>query len=220
MNGIHDMGGMTSFGPVRPEANEPVFHADWEKRVLAINVAAGACGAWNIDMSRHAREDRPPAEYLGISYYEIWLAGLERVVVETGLVSALELATGDKLLPPKAVKPALKAEDVEARLLAGWPADRALPFKPRFEPGQRVRTRVASPAGHTRLPRYARGRPGVIHAWHGAHVFPDANAHGHGEAPHHLYTVRFAAADLWGADTTADEVYLDCWEPYLDAAAT
>jgi len=218
MNGIHDMGGTQGFGPVAREADEPVFHAAWERRVLAINVAAGACGAWNIDMSRRAREARPPAEYLALSYYEIWLSGLERLVVETGLATPEELAAGRMSAPPAPVKAVLAAADVEARLLAGWPATRAVGFKPRFEVGDRVVARVFAPAGHTRLPRYVRGRPGTVHRFHGAHVFPDANAHGEGEAPHHLYTVRFEARDLWGPDTTADAVFVECWEPYLEAA--
>jgi nitrile hydratase len=219
MNGAHDMGGVAGFGPVVVEADEPVFHAEWERRVLAINVAAGATGAWNIDMSRFVRENRPAIEYLTTPYYAIWLAGLEHLVVETGLLTALELATGEALVPPKPVKQVLAAADVEERLLRGWPTERPVGFPPRFEVGAAVRTRVIAPATHTRLPRYARGRPGTVHAWHGAHVFPDAHAHGHGEAPHHLYTVRFEAKDLWGPDTTADAVYLNCWEPYLEATS-
>jgi nitrile hydratase len=219
VNGAHDMGGMQGFGPVVREKDEPVFHSRWERRVLAINVAVGACGAWTIDMSRSAREDRVPAEYLALSYYAIWLAGLERLTVEKGLLTALELATGDKLVQPVPVKRVLKADEVASALAGGWPADRPVGFQPRFEVGQAVVTRVVNPATHTRLPRYARGKRGTVHAWHGAHVYPDANAHGHGEAPHHLYTVRFEAAELWGPDTTADSVHLNCWEPYLEAAA-
>lgn len=219
MNGIHDMGGVQGFGPVVPERDEPVFHAPWEKRVLAINVAAGACGAWTIDMSRSVREDRPPAEYLRLSYYEIWLAGLERLVVEKGLVSAAELAAGESATPPVPVKRVLAPGDVETALLNGWPAERQIGFPARFVVGDPIVTRVLNPATHTRLARYARGKRGQIHAYHGAHVFPDANAHGYGEAPHHLYTVRFEAAELWGPDTTAAAVYLNCWEPYLEPAA-
>jgi nitrile hydratase len=212
------MGGMHGFGPVLPEANEPVFRAAWEKRVLAVNVAMGVTGAWNIDMSRRAREDRPPREYLSLTYYEIWLAGLEKLVVETGLATETELDTGKPDgSPAKPVKAVLTAALVPEVLAKGGPSLRQVGFPPRFEPGMPVRAKLLNPRGHTRLPRYCRGRPGVVHAHRGAHVFPDARAHGHGDAPHHLYTVRFAAKDLWGPDTTADEVFADLWEPYLEA---
>lgn len=219
MNGGQDLGGVHGLGPVRPEPNEPVFHADWEKRVLAINVALGATGAWNIDMSRRAREDRHPAEYLTLSYYEIWLAGIEVLLQETGLGTALEIATGTASVPAKPVARVLAPADVEAVLLRGAPAERKVGFQPRFSVGDQVLTRVINPRTHTRLPRYARGRRGTITAEHGAHVFPDAHAHGHGEAPHYLYTVTFSAAELWGPDTTADSVSLNCWEPYLEKIA-
>jgi len=218
MNSAHDMGGVHGFGPVIVEKDEPVFHAEWERRVLGLYVAGAATGAWNIDMARYTREARPPQEYLGWSYYRIWLAGLERLLLENGLVSAEELKTGKPIDPPKPVKRVLKAEDAEAVMLKGFPAEREVGFEPRFKVGDAVMTRIINPTGHTRLPRYARGRPGTIHALHGAHVFPDAHAHGHGEAPHYLYTVHFTARDLWGPDTTASDLYLNCWEPYLDPA--
>ena len=218
MNGVHDMGGMLGFGPVVEEKNEPVFHGDWEKRVLGLYVAASATGAWNIDMARFTREDRPPSEYLGWSYYRIWLAGLERLIVENGLASLEEIASGKATGAPVAVKRVLKPEEAEPVMLRGFPADRPVGFPPRFEVGDKVMTRNLNPATHTRLPRYARGRQGVIHALHGAHVFPDAQAHGHGEAPHYLYTVHFTAREIWGPDTTADDIYLNCWEPYLEPA--
>ena len=94
MNSVHDMGGMQGFGPVRPEADEPVFHAVWEKRALALTLAMGATGQWNIDLSRSARESLPPALYLGSSYYQIWLTALENLMRERGLASADELQSG------------------------------------------------------------------------------------------------------------------------------
>lgn len=219
MNSAHDMGGVHGFGPVVEEKDEPVFHGDWERRLLGLYLAGTASGAWNIDWARYTREARPPQEYLGWSYYQIWLAGLERLLLETGLISLQELKTAKAIDPPKPVKRVLQAQEAEAVMLRGFPAERTVGFHPRFEIGTKIRTRNFNPAGHTRLPRYARGRIGTVHALHGAHVFPDANAHGHGEVPHFLYTVHFSGRELWGPDTTADDVYLNCWEPYLEPVA-
>jgi nitrile hydratase beta subunit len=203
VNGAHDMGGAHGFGPVVAEADEPAFHADWERRVFALTIALGASGEWNIDSSRFAREDRPPAEYLGKSYYELWLAGLERLLAERGVLER----------PPARV---LGAGDVEATLARGGPASRPAPREARFAIGDRVRTRNTHPRGHTRLPRYARGRIGTVELIHGAHVFPDRNAHLEGEDPQWLYTVRFSARELWGTDA-AESVSIDAFEPYLEA---
>src|SRR5262249_21750024 len=93
MNGVHDMGGMQNTGPVVPEANEPVFHAAWEARVLALSLATGFLGKWNIDMGRYELEQMSPAQYLASSYYERWLWRLERFVVEKGLVTPREAPT-------------------------------------------------------------------------------------------------------------------------------
>ncbi|MGP9821358.1 nitrile hydratase subunit beta [Salinarimonas sp. NSM] len=217
MNGAQDLGGMHGFGPVVREPDEPLFHAPWERRAFGITLAMGATGSWTLDASRHARESLPPAEYLAASYYEIWTKGLERLVVAAGLVGADELAAGRSLRPGARLARVLSAEAVPAALARGGPTDREAPAPPRFAPGDRVRTRVINPAGHTRLPRYARGKIGEIVLHHGAHVFPDTNAHGRGEAPQHLYTVRFAGTELWGegADPTLS-VSIDAWESYLD----
>jgi len=91
VNGVHDMGGMHGFGPVVAEADEPVFHAEWERRAFALTLAAGFLGEWNIDMSRWAREQMPPARYLAASYYEHWLWGLEHLLVERGLLTREEI---------------------------------------------------------------------------------------------------------------------------------
>jgi nitrile hydratase subunit beta len=200
MNGAHDMGGAHGFGPVVAEPDEPVFHADWERRVFALTLALGAGGKWNIDASRFARENRPPADYLGKTYYELWLAGLERLLAERGYPSRV-----------------LAAEVVEATLAGGGPASRATTHPAKFAVGDRVRTRNTHPHGHTRLPRYARGRSGTIERVHGTHVFPDSNARFAGEDPQWLYTVRFTARELWGADTP-DSVSVDAFEPYLEPA--
>jgi nitrile hydratase beta subunit len=217
MNGVHDMGGMHGMGPIAPEPNEPVFHERWEARTYALNVAAGACGKWNIDAGRHSRERIAPAEYLRMSYYEKWLAGLEMLLEESGLVSRAELGSARPAPGTAGAAPALAADQVESMIARGRSFDRPLNRPPRFAIGQRVRARKINPAGHTRLPRYARGNVGIVDRLHGGHVFPDSNAHFQGENPQHLYSVRFSARDLWGEAAAArDSVYIDLWEDYLE----
>ena len=219
MNGAQDLGGMMGFGPIAIEQGEPWFHAEWERRAFGMTLAMGATGSWNIDMSRHARESLPPAEYLTSSYYEIWTKGVERLVVAAGLVSKEELTRGESLAEPVPIKRVLKAEDVPAVLARGGPTERPIEQPAHFAVGDRVRTRNMHPQGHTRLPRYARGKTGVIELVHGAHVFPDANAHGQGEQPQWLYTISFSGRELWGeqADPTIS-VSIDAWESYLEPA--
>lgn len=218
MNGIHDMGGMHGFGPVVREDNEPVFHAAWEARLFAIRHAMGAWGRWNIDASRYAREIIPPAQYLCMSYYERWLAGLVTQMVDTGLVTRDEIATGLPAAGAVKATPALGPQDVD-RVLARSPSSRSVEMQVAFAVGDRVRTCDIHPGGHTRLPRYARGKAGTIVRLHGVHVFPDTCAHGLGEQPHHLYGVRFEARELWGEGATRrDAVHLDLWERYLEHA--
>ncbi len=208
MNGVHDMGGMHGFGPVTPEPDEPVFHAEWESRVLAMDQAMRATGEWGVDATRFAREREPPARYLAESYYEKWLGGLERLVVECGLVSHEELIAGRSLTPGR---------PLSGNVIAG---SRREPSHPaRFAVGDRVRARNIHPPGHTRLPRYVRGHVGTVTRLHGCHVFPDASAHGHGDDPQWLYVVVFDAAELWGADAQpGSTVSVDAFEPYLEPA--
>jgi nitrile hydratase len=217
MNGVHDMGGMQDFGPVVPEIDEPVFHYEWERRAFALTLAMGATGAWNLDQSRAARESLPPAQYLASSYYRIWLEGLQALLLERGLVTAEELADGRVHETPRPVSRVLTADAVAPSLARGASPQRTLDSAPRFRVGDAVRTRDLHPATHTRLPRYCRGKPGTVAATHGAHLFADAHALGVDEPLQWLYTVRFDAHALWGADTTAATVCVDCWEPYLDA---
>jgi nitrile hydratase subunit beta len=219
MNGVHDLGGLQDFGPVVPEPNEPVFHSDWERRIFALTLAMAKPGGWTLDASRHARESLPPADYLRFGYYQIWLAGLEKLMLERGLVSEAELATGKAQGAPASVPGILAAAAVRPAMAKGAPVDRPPSAPARFAPGDRVLALNLNPRGHTRLPRYVRGRTGTETHVHGAHVFPDANAHGKGEQPHWLYGVSFTARELWGPDApTTDHVQVDLWEPYLDAA--
>jgi nitrile hydratase subunit beta len=217
MNGVHDMGGMHGMGAIAPEPNEPVTHERWESRTGALYRAASAFSKWNIDAARHARERIPPAEYLRMSYYEKWLAGLEMLLAETGLVSRAELDSMRAAPNAPKVVPALTADQVAPMVARGRWFERPVNTPPRFTVGQRVRARKINPTGHTRLPRYARGNVGVVDRIHGAHVFPDSNAHFRGESPQHLYSVRFSARELWGETAAArDAVYIDLWEDYLD----
>lgn len=219
MNGPQDLGGLQGFGPVHPETDEPLFHAPWEARAMALTVALGASGTWNIDQSRFRRESLPPALYYASSYYEIWLGGLEGLLQDFGLASAQEILQGRSLGPVRAIGRVLKSEDVAAALRRGSPTTRPAPDarRPALAVGDEVATINAHPAHHTRLPRYVRGKRGRVIAQHGFHVFADSNAQGLGEDPQVLYTVEFDAHELWGADTTADSVCVDCFEPYLSA---
>ncbi|WP_370241708.1 nitrile hydratase subunit beta [Pararhodobacter marinus] len=216
MNGPQDLGGRDGFGAVCPEPDEPLFHAVWEARALGITLAAGALGHWTLDESRHARESLPPAIYYNSSYYEIWIRALEELLTRHDLLSAEDLAKGEaqaRTPHPRRLDPAR----VPAVLAKGGPTDRPLSSAPRFAPGERVRTRLQARAGHTRLPSYLAGRPGVIEADHGGHVFPDTNAHGGGEQPQRLYTVVFEGRDLWGEDAEpGSTVSADLWESYLE----
>ncbi|HEY5070849.1 MAG TPA: nitrile hydratase subunit beta [Caulobacteraceae bacterium] len=219
MNGVHDMGGMDGLGAVAREQNEPVFHETWEGRVLALTLAVGAWGKWNIDTARHQRERISGEAYLAMSYYERWLAGLVALMVDQGLVTSAELATGRPELGAAASATPLIAARVADLLASGGPSTREYPAPRRFTPGNPVLARNINPRGHTRLPRYIRGRRGVIERDHGVHVFPDTHAHGGGECPQRLYGVRFSARELWGeAAALADTVHLDMWDSYLEPA--
>jgi nitrile hydratase subunit beta len=217
MNGVHDMGGMHGFGKVEPEPNEPVFHAPWEGRVLAMNRAMGSVGLWNIDIGRYSREQLPPVVYLGSSYYRKWQLGLEDMCVQFGLIGEDELAAGRSLHPAAPVKRVVTAADAP-KLLSRGSFERPATAAAKFKPGDRVRTRNINPPTHTRLPRYARGRSGTVECVRGCHVFPDSVVSRSGEDPHWLYTVVFDGRELWGADADPSvKVSIDAWEPYLEA---
>ena len=212
-----DLGGRTGFGPVVPEPEGELFHAGWEPMVLGMTLAMGATRSWNIDMSRAARETQPG--YLRMSYYQIWLAGLEKLMADRGQVLPDEVDAGRMLHPPVPVTRVLAAPDVSAALAQGSPTLRPEAAPPRFGIGQRVRMHSQPAPHHTRLPGYARDKCGVIARLHGCHVFADAHARGLGENPQHLYTVVFTGQELWGADAAAGlQVSVDAWQPYLEPA--
>lgn len=220
-----DIGGQRRlFGPVVPEPEDERFHAAWEPGVLALTLAMGATGSWNIDMSRRARETLP--DYARLSYYEIWFEALLRLLEERGLVEADEAARGVPRTPPRALpRGPLQAADVAAALRRGSPTERPAPGPARFAVGDRVRLYAGEVPHHTRLPRYARGHTGIVERVHGAHVFADAHASGRGEDPRWLYTVALRGADLWPDAADAPEaagltVSIDAWEPYLEPATS
>ena len=213
-----DLGGSDGYGRVVPEPEGENFHAAWEPRALALTLAMGATGTWNLDQSRSARETLP--DYAALSYYQIWIAALEKLVVAHGLVGPDELAAGRRLRPARPLARVLRAPNVAAALASGVPTERPAQRPPRFAIGDAVRTRSDEIAHHTRLPRYARGRSGRIEHIRGVHVFADPHAHGAGEQPQWLYTVVFTAAELWGRDAQpGTNVSIDAWEPYLLPAA-
>jgi nitrile hydratase len=224
MDGVHDLGGMQGFGPVEREADEPTFHAAWEAVVLAMQHAGRSRGVFNIDEFRHGIERMAPAHYLRATYYEKWLEGITRLLVEKGVVGAEELATRRTFFeekPDASAAAALSGPPASrgaSKVNPRWVTDfiRETGATPRFAPGEAVLTREMHPHGHTRLPRYARGKRGVIHCCHGIHVFPDTNAHGQGEQPQPLYSVRFDARELWGESAEPNQaVHIDLWESYL-----
>ena len=219
MNGVHDMGCMDGFGKVEPEPNEPMFHAEWEARVLAMVRAMGAAGAFNIDTSRFYRETLPPHVYLASSYYKKWFLGLEDLLVDKGFVAESEIAAGHATRSAKPLNRGKFTRDDVERIMVRGKFGRAALAPAKFKPGDRVRAKNIHPVTHTRLPRYVRGHAGVIERVQGCHVFPDSAATESGENPQWLYTVVFDGAELWGADADPTvKISIEAFEPYLEIA--
>jgi nitrile hydratase beta subunit len=218
MNGVHDMGGMQDMGPVTHEQREPTFHSAWEGRVYALSrVLRARGGKWNLDAFRHGIELLPPADYLRMSYYERWFAWLVGKLVATGDVTQAEIDTGEVAPGSPRVVPFVTMQTVSAMIGKRAAARRDVPATAHFKAGQRIRTRNMHPPGHTRLPRYARGKAGVIVRDRGVFLFPDTNAHFLGEKPQHLYSVRFSGRELWGDHASPrDFIHLDMWDDYLE----
>lgn len=219
MNGAHDMGGMQTFGPVRHEKNEPVFHARWEGRISAIYAAIGSWRRWSIDVARQTRESIPAPEYLALDYFQWRYVQTVELLVAMGMITRAELVRGRPAKGTQKATPPLTADKVAAWFAKGNPKRRAVSVAPQFQVDQRVRARNINPETHTRLPRYARGKFGVIERDHGVFVFPDSNAQGFGEKPQHVYSVRFTARELWGEQAgSKDTVVLNMWDDYLEGA--
>jgi nitrile hydratase beta subunit len=217
VDGIHDLGGMQGFGPV--PRDEAVFHADWERRVFGMFTPLALAAGFPVDAFRHAIERMAPVEYLGTSYYEHWLHAFEVLVVERGLVGADELAAGHARRGEPVAEPALRPEAVPIVVAHGHSCRAEAGRGPRFQVGDDVVARNLHPTGHTRLPRYVRGRRGRVDQLRGSFVFPDTMAHGVGENPQHVYSVRFRASELWGGPPDrGDALYIDLFDDYLDPA--
>ena len=222
MSRVHDMGGRFGDGPVKPDfGKEPVFEKEWHARALALTIASGFLGQWNLDESRHIRECLSPKDYARFSYYEKWLAGLADILVAKGVVTSKEIETlSPEIASEYLVSRVLKPEEVFSSLAKGGPTKRQIGPKALFKVGDRVITRNAEnkhvSGGHTRLPKYAADKPGKIISYNGNHVFPDHNAHTAGESPEPLYTVAFLAEVLWEhPESPNDLVMLDLWQSYL-----
>lgn len=217
MNGVHDMGGQHGMGAVPYEKDEPVFHAPWEARVYVLTRAMRAWRKWTLDADRYALEILHPADYLRMSYYERWLTRLETHVVNYGFITPEEQRSGKAAAGSSPQTPVLTLATSARWLSRGIPSSTDPKVRPSFKVGQRVRARNIHPTGHTRLPRYARGKAGVVFRDHGVYVFPDTNAHGLGEKRQHVYSIRFTARELWGDSASArDAVHLDLWDDYLE----
>ena len=208
MNGVHDLGGMDGFGPVEVEANEPVFHQPWERVVFGLVVAMSAQRLSNTHTFRHAIERMDPAHYRGSPYYEHWLTALATLLVEKGVVTRAELEG-------KAGGQVPLSQPLRSVPAVGSTASAAAP---RFAVGSAVVVRNLHPHGHTRCPRYVRGKRGVVTRVDGAFPLPDVAAHAGERCEQYTYNVRFGGHELWGdmADT-ATAVYVDLWESYLEA---
>ena len=224
MSRVHDMGGRFGDGPIQPEAQGIPQLGNWQARALAVTLASGSLGKWNIDVSRHARERLSPTDYARFSYFEKWIAGLTDLLVETGVLTLEDLQGQGSDAPHPLAEKMLKPGAVASVLAKGGPADRPSDVPVQFAPGDAVKTRHPGGSrlvdgGHTRLPTYAVGATGRIVRVQGTHVFPDSNAHGLGEAPQPLYAVVFAASELWAnPEHPKDEVVLDLWQSYLEPA--
>jgi len=211
------MGGMTDMGPIHHEADEPVFHQPWEARVFALWRVLLTLGKWRT--SRVAIESIQPAAYLRMSYYERILTAVSDLLVNTKLISPAELESGLPDVGTARLVPPLPAAQVPAWIAQGAPARRSVAVTPHFTVGQRVRARNINPTGHTRLPRYIRGKVGSVERDSGVFALPDTYVYFLDDHPQHLYVVRFAARELWGDRAHAnDVVYVDVWDDYLEPA--
>ena len=217
MDGPHDVGGRIGFGPVEPQCHDAPYSEDWELRMFAIARAMNTPSDWNVDKFRFTREQIPPADYLSRPYYDQWyqsyaamLFGSERVTIE-------ELASGRSSVTPRPDFTGEPARYSETERKKTPRFDGLYEHDPLFTIGDRVRTRMTNALGHTRLPQYVRGHRGIVTAFNGAHILPDANADGVRKFEP-LYTVEFRISELFEENNSKDVVHLDLWETYLAPA--
>ncbi|MFC1681984.1 nitrile hydratase subunit beta, partial [Pseudomonadota bacterium] len=206
------------YGPIDVDDDGRSFHHDWEGREWGIAQCARTPGI-TIDWWRHCRELIMPEDYLARPYFDSWAQTDFSTYIEAGWITMEEVIEGSARPgnPDHGDSPAPMSlqQVVQEDRSHAFRFDASIEAEPAFNIGQCVRTSGYGNVGHTRLPQYARGRHGVVHAWHGAHVFPDLSAQGV-EVHQHLYSVSFTAAELWPeARNGKDRVYLDLWESYL-----
>lgn len=223
MNGVHDMGGMQAYGPIlREPANEPYFHEPWEERVFGLFFGCFAGGHFNVDMFRAVIEQMPGHEYLSTSYYEHWLHAIEHLLLANGSLTRQaidEACRRGGIVGAARVAPtnALPVEMVDGLIRTGASTRMADVIAPRFKPGDTVLARNHHPLTHTRIPRYIKGRRGVVQRDHGVFSFNDTVAHGLGHDPQHVYSVRFSARELWGEQANErDSVCIDLFDSYME----
>ncbi|WP_413729963.1 nitrile hydratase subunit beta [Sodalis sp. RH22] len=227
MNGIHDMGGLHGFGPVKVEADEPVFHSEWESRVFCITQLIDTLGIWNLDEHRHEIELMRPADYLDAGYYGRWLFAMERLLHCKGIVFNDELE--NRIAEYWAD---VRHYSQSAARQRNWPLPASAEVRwgawrkeatvtPRYQLDQQVKVRNIHPAGHTRVANYIRGKEGIIVNVHEqAWVFPDTRAHYLGEKLQPVYSVKFCAKTLWGPQAEADVFnHVDLSEDHLEPIA-
>jgi nitrile hydratase subunit beta len=220
MNGVADMGGMHGFGPVDRSDDAGPFHDEWERRILGITFAALGAGLFNVDEIRRATESIDPITYLKSVYYQRWLYSTEALLQEKRVVSAAELVSGHSATAAVNTAPPVTKEIARAILERGGTSRSAEGAPGRFRPGDVVVARNINPHGHTRLPRYVRGRRGTVVLDHGIFALPDTNSAGLGLHPQHVYGVRFTARELWGPEASErDTLQIDLFDDYLDPAA-
>lgn len=230
MDGIHDTGGAHGYGPVQYQQDEPVFHYEWEGRVLSLLTWLHLKGISWWDKSRFFREQMGNENYvneLRNSYYTHWLSAAERLLVaenifteqerrhrvEEILEGRYEHRKPSKDFDPTEIEQAIGEMKTPQSLVLEGP-------KPSYKEGDRVLVRNMNPPGHTRCPKYVRHQVGEIAMSHGPQTYPDSSFAGLGNDPRPLYTVGFSAKELWGDNgNPKDVVYVDLWEPYLTPAA-
>jgi len=222
VNGVHDMGGMHGFGPVPIERDEPVFHAEWERRVCGLSLALGQKMRSTGPQLRGAIEALPPETYLAVSYYEKWLRSKENLLAQAGLIDPAELDARTRHFMANPDEQPVRRDDpgqrraMRERLDGRYPAETGAAIEPAFSVGDGVKVSVFNPSGHTRVPRYVRGKAGTVQRFYGVHDFEDV---GCGDVPPQqpIYSVRFEAVELWGdAVDGRGAGYLDLWESHIE----
>lgn len=218
MNGVHDLGGMDNFGPIVREQGEPVFHEDWERQIFTLTIAMMATGYFKIDEIRRTAELIPPAQYLSVTYYEKWLLALENILPEKDVLTREEIESGESLRQGAGtVLPSISKENIQYAMTNPLPVNLDIDLDAKFKVGDQIIAKNINPFHHTRLPRYIRGKQGIIEQDHGVFLLPDTNAHGGPDKPQHVYNVRFSAKELWGDDAhPKDSIYIDLFDDYMD----